>query len=545
MGIRTESRSFTEVRRELAQGAFAVPKLQREFVWNPPKVCKLLDSMYRGYPIGNLMIWETPRRNAGLLRTSVSLLPPFDSRNHAAIKFIIDGQQRLTVLHQISNALDFHGDIDFRRVFFDPDAEPDADVFAYRSLRSAGGLISAFDLLSLRWRQHATHLGERRLRRVQRCRQLLLDYRLLFTVIDDFTLDEVRDTFIRINSQGMRIAAADVAFARAAESGLRELIRDARSELTNGFEEVGNECLLQAVAFAMDEHDVGGIVFDRVARKIERDGDYRARFLKLWPHLSLGFRLAVDFVETFGVRGYGDLPSDYLLTMLSLYFFYSDSTRPRGSVRRQIERWFWVAVTSTRYTGPGYRANLLADAEFVRRLGESRRANLSNVELQPLSMLKHTDYSHGGMLVDGYFCLLRLRGPRYFEDGEPVPAGVVSASGNRSDRHHIYPKALLRDHGVPERLRNSLCNVCYVVARENQSIGRRDPRDYLETAPDGIAGSRRILFRSLDSHLIPREILKWNGSVRHEYKTFLDARALFIAREFEARAGARLFSREL
>jgi len=37
---------------------FAVPKLQRNFVWDPSHAAKLLDSLYRKMPIGSLFLWE-------------------------------------------------------------------------------------------------------------------------------------------------------------------------------------------------------------------------------------------------------------------------------------------------------------------------------------------------------------------------------------------------------------------------------------------------------------------------------------------------------
>ncbi len=49
-------------------GIFAIPELQREFVWNARKACDLLDSIYRNYPIGTILVWKTDRRNEGQLR---------------------------------------------------------------------------------------------------------------------------------------------------------------------------------------------------------------------------------------------------------------------------------------------------------------------------------------------------------------------------------------------------------------------------------------------------------------------------------------------
>ena len=45
--------------QDIEKGDLALPDLQRPFVWATAKIRELLDSMYRGYPIGSLMFWET------------------------------------------------------------------------------------------------------------------------------------------------------------------------------------------------------------------------------------------------------------------------------------------------------------------------------------------------------------------------------------------------------------------------------------------------------------------------------------------------------
>lgn len=44
---------------EIKHKNIALPDIQRPFVWSSGKVRDLLDSMYRGYPVGTLMFWET------------------------------------------------------------------------------------------------------------------------------------------------------------------------------------------------------------------------------------------------------------------------------------------------------------------------------------------------------------------------------------------------------------------------------------------------------------------------------------------------------
>lgn len=46
--------------RDVKSGRIGLPDLQRPFVWQDSKVRELFDSMLRGYPIGYIMLWESP-----------------------------------------------------------------------------------------------------------------------------------------------------------------------------------------------------------------------------------------------------------------------------------------------------------------------------------------------------------------------------------------------------------------------------------------------------------------------------------------------------
>ncbi len=43
---------------DISMGEIGLPDIQRPFVWPATKVRDLLDSMYRGFPIGYLLFWE-------------------------------------------------------------------------------------------------------------------------------------------------------------------------------------------------------------------------------------------------------------------------------------------------------------------------------------------------------------------------------------------------------------------------------------------------------------------------------------------------------
>src|SRR5271169_5620390 len=98
------TRTIRALRRPLLQNhQFAVPKLQRNFVWDPGRAAKLLDSIYRDMPIGSLFLCEMDRKSANLIRQSADVLPAFKSGNKR-IWFVIDGQQRLSVIYQAFEA---------------------------------------------------------------------------------------------------------------------------------------------------------------------------------------------------------------------------------------------------------------------------------------------------------------------------------------------------------------------------------------------------------------------------------------------------------
>ncbi len=80
----------------LEMGDLALPDLQRPFVWPSSKVRDLLDSMYQGFPVGTLMIWNTQRGADGTRTIGVDA----DKRREPSM-LVVDGQQRLTSLYAV------------------------------------------------------------------------------------------------------------------------------------------------------------------------------------------------------------------------------------------------------------------------------------------------------------------------------------------------------------------------------------------------------------------------------------------------------------
>lgn len=542
---------LSRLRNIIEQAIFAVPELQREFVWGARKACDLLDSIFRNYPIGTIVVWKTNRRNENQLRTRLHILPHFD-RSNEHIYFLIDGQQRLSVLwHFLKGEADSvknagGREVDFGKVYFNPHAKNGESPFLYRT-KIAGELamqvVRVVDVLSDKWRARALRgRGPRVRKRIEECRKRILQYAALFVFCETNDLAEVRESFIRINSQGMLIGAADRAFARATKFNMRAMVRDVQSRLGHGFDRMSSQVVLQTIAMALGIRDVGERAISALITRLESNENERERFDRAWPALREAFGLAIDyFVYRLGVPSYDFLPSEPMITTLTLYFFHNRNRRPSKAARRRLKKWFWATAVGARYTGRGYRPNVQTDAEFSTRLASNPNAQFPCRVSVPLHVLATTEYGRPGPLSNAFFCLLRQQGPRYLEDGVEIPLGEISTRRDRRDKHHIFPKALLSRHDVARDRADSILNICYLVARENQVIGQRTPRYYFAEVPR----TKRARAQALRSHLIPSHDGKgiWDASIRRGFRQLLNDRGRLVARALEANAGMRLFER--
>src|SRR5437867_2343138 len=94
------ARSYVKV-NELStwasNGDLRLPEIQRRYVWPATRVRDLLDSLYRGYPSGTILVWETdkdvPEKDLAIEQQPISA---FQGQ-----KLLLDGQQRLTSLYAI------------------------------------------------------------------------------------------------------------------------------------------------------------------------------------------------------------------------------------------------------------------------------------------------------------------------------------------------------------------------------------------------------------------------------------------------------------
>jgi uncharacterized protein with ParB-like and HNH nuclease domain len=80
----------------IERGELRLPEMQRRYVWRSTRVRDLLDSLYRGYPSGAILLWETdkavPLQDFALEQKN----NPYQST-----RLLLYGQQRLTSLSAV------------------------------------------------------------------------------------------------------------------------------------------------------------------------------------------------------------------------------------------------------------------------------------------------------------------------------------------------------------------------------------------------------------------------------------------------------------
>lgn len=95
--------------KEVQSKKWVLPAIQREFVWRPEQICRLFDSLLRGYPFGTFLFWKVPASQSHQYRfydfvrdyheRDAPHCPDHPTLHRQELLAILDGQQRLTALN--------------------------------------------------------------------------------------------------------------------------------------------------------------------------------------------------------------------------------------------------------------------------------------------------------------------------------------------------------------------------------------------------------------------------------------------------------------
>jgi hypothetical protein len=546
-GISLKKLSLKQLKKKFDLREFAIPEIQRLYVWNKPKICSLMDSIYKGYPIGIGLVWAAKYSQAINIRpNNKTIIPPYNRRlKHAEL--IIDGQQRLStlfgVLFGIEERAEARSFINFNEIYFVCDRKAEKRfIFSKRISEDTKGYVRLTNLVNTppSILKQRLKLSPGEVREVQKCYSAFHSYPFYLLQVSGLSYDDIREIFIRVNSAGITVSRADTLFAKASKVKLRDHMLDVRRGLKHGFDSVSLDAFQNTLGLAYGASRIGGAGFSNFLKKIEEGKSSSSDFERHWKKLQYGYEEAADFFfSVLGIKG-SELPSQNIYSMLS-YFFYLNNSRAKPFQIKELKKWFWHTAVGERYSGAGFNRNIPDDVKFLKRLSENSKTRYSVSEkILPREFLISGYNKSTSASAKSYFVLLRLRKPKYLINGHEMLMNDFSSISNRKDRHHIYPFALLRRKGISLRWINAVVNICYLEADENQSISDGHPKDYLLPYK-----SNKHFGRVMKSHLIPYDKASpvWEREVKQSFSKFVNIRGRMLIASIEQMAGTTLFEK--
>lgn len=505
---------------QIDNGTVLLPEFQRGYVWNRDQVRGLMRSLYRGYPVGGLLLWETEPDQAavrgGATDGGVRLL-------------LLDGQQRITSLYGVirGHAPEFfEGDRSaFTGLRFNVEDE-NFEFYAPAKMRDdprwidvtrlfTDGLQPFIQDFSTVPDKFATYLE-----RLNRLRQLLeREFHEEKITGRDKDVEVVVDIFNRVNSGGTALSKGDLALAKicAHWPPARQVMRDHL-----------NQWKVKQFDFSLDW----------LLRNTTAVATGRAIFTALDTVKAADFEIALDksvgYIGNFLEAASGRLGLDHDRVLMGRYAVPVISRllhlTPKGQFADAFHRdkvLFWYVHSALWGRFAGSTETVLAqDYETVKESGidgliaSLERWRGGNLEVQPHDFEGSTTGSRFYPLL---YLLTRARGARDFGSGLELRAEMLGKL-NSLQVHHIFPKALLHKAGYERGQVNAIANFCFLTQNTNLMVGKRTPEDYFAEAEEKHPGV-------LASQWIPEDPELWRVE---RYTDFLAARRELLAQAIQS-----------
>lgn len=569
-------------------GEIAIPEIQRPFVWEATQVRDLLDSLYKGYPVGYIIVWKNP--DVRLKDGSLS----------GGKKILIDGQQRITALRAaIMGEPVLTKDYKTARIpiAFHPQEERfEVSNPAITKDKAwipdiAPVIQGEVTLLKLIRRYQEANPGVDEDALEQVISQLNDIARKQVGVIElaaDLDIETVTEIFIRINREGKTLSQADFAMSKIAASETH-----GGHELRKAIDYFCHLAIAPEFYSHIDSHDRAFAKTDYFSAmrwmRAENDDLYdpsysdmlRVAFMSRFGRGKLADLVALLSGRNFETKTYEDdiaaqsfeklrlgvmdfmketnfkrflmiiksagfidrslVPAQAPLNFAyALYLQLIDSGYKASEIEQIVPRWFVFTLLTSRYSG---QAETRFEQDIRAAGGDNFGVYLQSMEDATLSdvfwtnaLVQDLNTSNSNHPAFNTFLAAQVRdGSRGFLSKDIT---VRSMLEHRGDVHHLFPQNYLKKElGLRRAEYNQLANYVYTQQEVNIAIGDQAPAKYMSKvvaqcgsgAPAyGSIRSLEDLKANLAENAVPGSFLAEGG---WEYEDFLrQRRALMAAR---------------
>jgi hypothetical protein len=547
--------SVEELVGMIERGELRLPEMQRRYVWRSTRVRDLLDSLYRGYPSGAILLWETDETVPLQEFAITQQVNPYQST-----RLLLDGQQRLTSLSAViqGKPISVRGRQRPIELLFnlehpeeltvvtevneddddDDLVEDEADssedelqrrfdkmtfVVTTRKLEQQPQWVKVTDVFKTdedapfleragiekvndpRYKKYSQRLARLRGVRKYMYRMDVLERKLSY--------DEVTEIFVRVNSLGAKLRSSDLALAQITTKWRNSL---------RTFQAFQKKCAETSFDLDLGLYLRNLIVFATGQSRFLTVGSLSLETLQAaWKESCRGMEFALNFMKSnAGIESPALLSSPFILTTLAYHAHKRDyQLSPEESDR--LRYWVLVANAKGRYSRGSSETLLDQDLTTIKQGGGAQEL-IDRLRLQVGRLDISADELEGrnqrSALFKTMFLAFRDGGAKDWRSNLAI-ALDHSGSHHKLQFHHIFPKAVLKA-GYKDREADDIANLCFISGKTNRQISDKTPAEYF---PGLVHKAGQVAF---DAQKIPIEdaLLRVDS-----YKAFLEKRRASVA----------------
>lgn len=483
---------------EVRVGRLLLPEIQRGYVWKAPQVRNLFDSLYRGYPSGQLLVWQTD----DLPSMRAVSLGDLDGPQRRP-QLLLDGQQRLTSLSAVmlgkplmvrdsKRPIDIVFNVYTEQFAIAGPQTSGAGWVSLSKLFTQGPLVLLQELQLDMADPESKNVFER-LNRIDNIKKYT--YRVI--VLDNIPYEEVTDIFVRINSAGTTLGSADLALAQISSRwhGVTQVLTDYQRHVWNRHSIwVDTGLFLRTMSLLLTGQS-------RLSQFFR--GDYKKisvqQLQDAWQRTREGLDRALEFlIHNCKIDRLDLLPSHYMLVAIAAFFDrFGANVTPQQA--RDLQRWVYLALIWARYSGTTESA---LDQDYA-ALGKDTPIHtlIQNIEDRVGLQREITERELQEQRKNSPYMVMSYVLARYARS-EDWFNGVQIGGGQPLELHHIFPKAVLKeryDLRADSRIVDQVANLAFLSQKANARISSKEPAEYLPT----------IDARRLQSQYVPLDPALW------------------------------------